>query len=136
MVETLIILFLLWAVLKLIEFCQNPRLKGSFDDPFSNTLRTKITDIEVLISALQELGFSVETDAEVRGSSKSRRADVVAVLDGDCDLGFIENTNNADGTLDLIVDIWCVSKCYKPNIIIYSIFDKYHELKAIKDAFS
>jgi Protein of unknown function (DUF1257) len=133
-IEVLIILLLLWATIKIIEFVLNPDrfLSWHYQGHFSK-LRTKITDVEVLISALEELGFSVETDAEVRGGSKPRRASVVAVLEGNCDLGFIENSNNIDGTFDLIVDLWGLSKLYKPNITIHSIFDKYHELKAIKD---
>jgi hypothetical protein len=133
--EALIILFLLWVAIKIIELVLDPNkfLSWHYQGHFSK-LRTKVTDIDVLISALQELGFSVETDAEVRGGSKPRRADVVAVLEGNCDIGFVVNTNNTDGTFDLIADLWGLSKCYKPNIIIYSIFDKYQELKAIKDA--
>ena len=53
-----------------------------------NTIRTKVTDIEILVDALQELGLSVERNTEIRGSYNSRlRADLVAVLDGDCDIG-------------------------------------------------
>jgi Protein of unknown function (DUF1257) len=136
-IETLIILLLLWATIKIIEFVLNPDkfLSWHYQGHFSQ-LRTQITDVEVLINTLQELGFSVETDAEVRGGSKPRRANVVAVLEGNCDIGFIENTNNNDETFYLIADLWGLSKRYKPAIIIHSIFDKYHELEAIKDALS
>jgi hypothetical protein len=136
-IETLIILFLLWAVIKIIEFVLNPDrfLSWWYRGHFS-TLRTKITDVEVLVSALQELDFSVEMDAQVRGGTKARRADVVAVLEGDCDLGWIINANNTDGTFNLIVDILGVSRYYNQTTLINSIFDKYHELKAVKDALS
>jgi Protein of unknown function (DUF1257) len=134
-IETLIILFLLWAVIKIIEFVLNPDrfLSWLYRGHFS-TLRTKITDVELRLSALQELGFSVEMDAQVRGGINSRRADVVAVLEGNCDLGWIINANNTDGTFNMIVDILGVSRHYNQTILINSIFDKYHELKAVKDA--
>ncbi len=135
MIEALIVLLLLWAAIKIIELVLNPDkffswwYRGHF-----STSRTKMTDVEVLVSALQELGFSVERDSQVRGGNKPKRADVVAVLDGNCDLGWIVNANNNDGTFNLIVDILGVSRYYNQTILINSIFDKYQELKARIDA--
>jgi hypothetical protein len=122
---------------ELIQFLLKPR-RFLFDNDINefSTLRTQITDIDVLINALQELGLSVKTDIESRSYYASRQAKVVAVLRGDCDLGWIENANNSDGTLDLIVDLWGVSKFYKPEQLISSINQKYHELKARKDTLS
>jgi Protein of unknown function (DUF1257) len=134
-IETLIILFLLWAAIKIIELVLNPDkfLSWWYRGHFS-TLKTKMTDVEVLVSALQELGFSVEMDAQMRGGNKPRRADVVAVLEGDCDLGWIIDTNNTDGTFNLVVDILGVSRYYNQAILINSIFDKYQEIEAGRDA--
>ncbi|WP_396135700.1 DUF1257 domain-containing protein [Chamaesiphon sp. OTE_20_metabat_361] len=101
------------------------------------TLKTQINDIEVLLNALQELGLSAQADAKVRGYYESKNANVVAVLIGDCDIGWVENINNSDGTFDLIVDLWGVGKYYhNPESLIASINQKYHELKAIKDGLS
>jgi Protein of unknown function (DUF1257) len=134
-IEALIILLLLWAAIKIIEFVLNPDrfLLWWYRGHFS-TLRTKMTDVEVLVSALQDLGFSVEMDAQVRGGNKPKRADVVAVLEGDCDIGWIINANNTDGTFNLIIDVLGISRYYNQTILINSIFDKYQELKARRDA--
>jgi hypothetical protein len=60
-----------------------------------STLRTKITDAEILKNSLRDLGLQVKTNADVRGYNGQRlRADIVAVLEGDYDLGW---SRNADG---------------------------------------
>lgn len=52
-----------------------------------STLRSKITDAELLKVSLRDLGFTVETNAEVRGMGCQRvHADIVAVLDGSYDI--------------------------------------------------
>ncbi|NES22050.1 MAG: DUF1257 domain-containing protein [Symploca sp. SIO3E6] len=87
-------------------------------------LRTKIkkTDAEILEASLRDLGFIVKTDAEVRGSAGMRfNADIVAVLEGKCDLGWILNTY---GSFDLVVDVWGVSKKYNQTELINSIHHK------------
>ncbi|MGK7915948.1 MAG: DUF1257 domain-containing protein, partial [Prochloraceae cyanobacterium] len=65
-----------------------------------STLRTKITDAVILTNSLRDLGINVKTNAEVRGyNGQQVRADIVAVLEGEYDLGWSEN---GDGTFDLI----------------------------------
>jgi hypothetical protein len=83
---------------------------GSAGSHFS-TLRTKVTDADVLISSLQDLGITVRTDAEVRGYNGQRvRADVVAVLEGEYDIGWSRNSN---GSFDLITDLRGLAKKYQ-----------------------
>ncbi|MGB7414476.1 MAG: DUF1257 domain-containing protein, partial [Thermosynechococcaceae cyanobacterium] len=73
-----------------------------------STLRTKITDVAVLKSSLADLGISTKTEADVRGYNGQRvRADLVAMLEGEYDLGWSRNT---DGSYDLIADLWGVAK--------------------------
>ena len=152
MIETLAInlyiLFLLWIVIKSIQILSNLESILSVESiellfkqrklPFEKsddfiTLKTQMNDAEVLINALTELGLSVQLEADVRGYYDSRTANVVAVLEGDCDIGWIENINNSDSTLDLIVDLWCVGKLHNPTLLIASINQKYDEIKAIRD---
>jgi hypothetical protein len=69
-----------------------------------STLRSKLTDTEILKAALQDLGISVKTHAEVRGlCNQTVKADLVAVLDGDCDLGWLRKS---DGSLAVVADLW------------------------------
>jgi hypothetical protein len=122
--------------MELIEFLFKPRrLPFDKSDDFI-ILKTQINDVEVLIDTLRELGLSVQVNYKVRGYYESKNANVVAVLKGDCDIGWIENTSNSDGTFDLIVDLWGVGKYYEPESLIASINQKYYELKAIKDGLS
>jgi hypothetical protein len=56
-----------------------------------STLRTKITDGQILINSLRDLGYTVKLNAEVRGYNGQRvRADIVAQLEGDYDLGLVQ----------------------------------------------
>lgn len=87
------------------------------------TLRSKLTDAELLKSSLCELGITVRTNAEVRGAGCQRvHADVVAVLDGGYDLGW---SHNADGSLDLIADLWGVAKKHNMAELLSSINQRY-----------
>lgn len=88
-----------------------------------STLRTKITNAAVLRTSLKDLGIEVKTDADVRGYNGQRiRADIVAVLEGEYDLGWSENTN---GSFDLIADLWGVAKKHNQTELINSINQKY-----------
>ena len=88
-----------------------------------STLRTKVTDAEVLKSSLKDLGISVKNNADVRGYNGQRvRADIVAVLEGEYDLGWSRNT---DGSFDLIADLWGVAKKHNQTELINSINQKY-----------
>jgi hypothetical protein len=88
-----------------------------------DTLRTKLKDVELLKASLYELGFTVKTNAEVRGTGCQRiRADVVAVLNGDYDIGW---SRSADGTLHLIADLWGVSVKHNMAELMASINQKF-----------
>jgi GTPase SAR1 family protein/Na+-translocating ferredoxin:NAD+ oxidoreductase RnfG subunit len=96
-----------------------------------STLRTKMTDPEILISSLRDLGLTVRTDADVRGSNGQRvRADVVAILEGDYDIGW---SKNSDGSFDLITDLWGVAKKHNQTELLNSISQKYAVKKNLKE---
>lgn len=97
-----------------------------------STLRTKITDSAILKNALSDLGINVKTEADVRGYNGQRvRADIVAVLEGDYDLGW---SANSDGTFDLIADLWGVAKKHNQTELINSINQKYAVNKTLVEA--
>ena len=84
-----------------------------------STLRTKITDAEILKASLSDLGITVKSEADVRGYNGQRvRSDIVAVLDGEYDLGW---SRNSDGSFDLIADLWGVAKKHNQTELINSI---------------
>jgi len=88
-----------------------------------NTLRSKLTDVAILQDSLRQLGFVVQTDAMVRGSDcQSVRADIVAVLEGGYDLGW---SRNANGSLDLITDLWGVARKHDMSQLLNAINQKY-----------
>jgi mRNA-degrading endonuclease RelE of RelBE toxin-antitoxin system len=88
-----------------------------------STLRTRIDNAEILKTVLRSLGLSVKTNAEVRANTpKWVRADIVAVLEGNCDLGW---SRNQDGTFDMIADLWCVAQKHNQTELINSINQKY-----------
>ncbi len=97
-----------------------------------STLRTKISDAEVLKTSLSDLGITVKTDADVRGYNGQRiRADIVAELEGEYDLGW---SKNSDGTYDLIADLWGVAKKHNQTELINSINQKYAVNKTLSEA--
>jgi len=97
-----------------------------------STLRTKITDAEILTNSLRDLGISVKSEADVRGYNGQRvRADLVALLEGDYDLGW---TRNTDGSFDLIADLWGVAKKHNQTELINSINQKYAVNKTLAEA--
>ncbi|NEQ98726.1 MAG: DUF1257 domain-containing protein [Cyanothece sp. SIO2G6] len=96
-----------------------------------STLRTKITDAEVLKASLRDLGISIKNDADIRGYNGQRvRSDIVAVLEGDYDIGW---SVNSDGSYDLIADLWGVAKKHNQTELINSINQKYAVNKALAD---
>ncbi len=96
-----------------------------------STLRTKITDSVILTNSLRDLGINVKTNAEVRGyNGQQVRADIVAVLEGEYDLGWSENS---DGTFDLIADLWGVAKKHNQTELINSINQKYAVNKTLSE---
>ncbi len=96
-----------------------------------STLRTKISDAEILQNSLRDLGINTKIDADVRGYNGQRlRADIVAVLEGEYDLGW---SRNADGSFDLIADLWGVAKKHNQTELINSINQKYAVNKTLSD---
>ena len=96
-----------------------------------STLHTKITDAAILKASLSDLGISVKVEAHVRGyNGQHVRSDIVAVLDGDYDLGW---SRNSDGTFDLIADLWGVAKKHNQTELINSINQKYAVNKTIAE---
>ena len=96
-----------------------------------STLRTKISDSEILTSSLRDLGIEVKQNADVRGYNNQRvRADIVAVLEGEYDLGW---SRNSDGTFDLIADLWGVAKKHNQTELINSINQKYAVKKTLTE---
>ncbi|MBD0264621.1 MAG: DUF1257 domain-containing protein [Tolypothrix sp. Co-bin9] len=84
---------------------------------------TKLTDAEILLTTLRDLGIRGITDDTVRGVNGQRvHADIVAVLEGECDLGW---SRNADGSFDLITDLPGVVIKHDQAQLISSINQKY-----------
>ena len=96
-----------------------------------STLRTKISNAEILTNSLRDLGIDVKTNADIRGYNGQRlRADIVAVLEGEYDLGW---SRNADGSFDLIADLWGVAKKHNQTELINSINQKYAVNQTLSD---
>ncbi|MCY7368141.1 MAG: DUF1257 domain-containing protein [Chamaesiphon sp.] len=96
-----------------------------------STLRTKITDAVVLQNSLRDLGINVKTEADLRGYQGQRvRADIVATLEGEYDLGW---SRNSDGSFDLIADLWGVAKKHNQTELINSINQKYAVNKTLSE---
>lgn len=96
-----------------------------------STLRTKITDAAILQQSLGDLGFTVKQNADVRGYNGQRvRSDIVALLEGDYDLGW---SKNPDGSYDLIADLWGVAKKHNQTELINSINQKYAVNKTLSE---
>jgi hypothetical protein len=75
-----------------------------------STLRTKITDLQLLKLTLEEMGLKVRTNTYIRGGDGERvKADVVAVLEGYWDMGW---KRQKDGTVDLITNLAGVVQTY------------------------
>jgi hypothetical protein len=95
------------------------------------TFRTKITDFEILKQALRDLGLNVKVDADVRGSGGIKtHADIVAVLEGSCDIGWLRN---ADGSYDMIADREGIAQKHNSTELINSINQKYAVNKTLAE---
>jgi hypothetical protein len=97
-----------------------------------STLRSKVTDAELLKATLRDLGITVKTNADVRGDNGQRvRADIVAVLEGEYDIGW---QLNSDGSFDIIADLGGVAKKHDQTKLINSISQKYLLNKTLAEA--
>ena len=100
-------------------------LNSSSEESMShfNTLRSKLSDAEILKASLQDLGLVFTTHADVRGDHGQRvQADIVVTLPGNCDLGWIQNEK---GSFDLIADLWGVSRHNNLSQLLNAINQKY-----------
>lgn len=90
---------------------------------------TKLTDAEILKTTLRDLGIRVIIDGTVRGvNGQLQNADIVAVLEGECDIGW---SRNADGTFDFIADVPGVAIKHNQAQLINSINQKYAVYKTL-----
>lgn len=88
-----------------------------------STFCTKLTNAEILVATLRDLGICVKRNADVRGFNGQRvQADIVAVLDGEQDIGW---SRNAHGSFDMVADLPDVAKKNNLNELIGSINQKY-----------
>jgi len=95
------------------------------------TLRSKLTDAELLKASLRDLGITVKTNAEVRGAGCQRvQADIVAVLEGGYDLGW---SRNASGSFDLVADLWGVARKHDLAELTNQINQKYAVNKTLAE---
>lgn len=113
----------------------NDDVPGSFPQPRKeghfSTLRSKITDGEMLKTALRDLGITVKIEADVRGYNGQRvRANIVAQLEGEYDLGF---QRNSDGSYDLVTDLWGIAKKHNQTELINAIYQKYAITKTLTE---
>ncbi len=94
-----------------------------------NTLRSKLSDAEILKASLRDPGFTVRTDSVIRGfGCQQAKAEIVAQLDDSYDIGW---SRNADGSFDLIADLWVVSRKHNLTGLMNSINQKYAVNKSL-----
>jgi hypothetical protein len=94
------VLLLLDTERELLAITHKFLLNNDDKSNYFNTIRTRITDFQLLQLTLEQLGLLVKLNAEVRGDwGRQVRADIVAVLDGNYDIGW---SRNKDSTFDMI----------------------------------
>ena len=97
-----------------------------------SVLRSVMRDAELLKAALAALEIPVQINGDVRGSNGQRyRADIVGVLEGKFDIGFIRAE---DGSFNLVVDLWGLSHRYDQCALISGINQQYRALKQQAEA--
>jgi hypothetical protein len=96
-----------------------------------STLRTKITDAEILKASLRDLGIPLSRKPMFVATMVSVfEPTSVAVLEGEYDLGW---SRNSDGSFDLIADLWGVAKKHNQTELINSINQKYAVNKTLAE---
>ena len=94
-------------------------------------IKTQINDEQTLAQSLQELGFAIKHNDEVRGHNGLKiQAEIVAVLPGQYDIGW---SKNPDGTYDLITDLWGISKQHNQQELLNSINQRFAVNKTIQE---
>jgi len=96
-----------------------------------STIKTQITDKEILIKTLTDLGYKVETDGIVNGYRGAKiPAEVLINTETPYNIGFSRQTSNC---YEFIMDVWGV-ELHNPTIksteFIKSVNRKYAENKA------
>jgi hypothetical protein len=69
-------------------------------------MKTRFRHREVLISCLQDLGFSPETDTTIRGHDGLHNVDIAVKTAGGYGIGFVQT---ADETYDMVADWWGIT---------------------------
>jgi hypothetical protein len=88
-----------------------------------STLQSKLTNGELLQTSLHDLGMTVKTNARVRGlCGQSVHADIMVVLDGECDLGW---SRRSDGSFALVADLWGVARRHDVAKLMTAVNQKY-----------
>lgn len=88
-----------------------------------STLRSKLTDAELLKTSLLDLGMTVKTQDKVRGlCHQTIDADIVVVLDGECDLGW---SRSPDGSFAVVGDLWGIAKKHNLANLMTAVNQKY-----------
>lgn len=95
------------------------------------SLRSHLKNAEILQASLRDLGITVQTNSEVRGAGCQRMcADIVAVLEGGYDIGWVRNT---DGSFNLVADLWGVAKKHNMADLLSAINQKYAVNKTLAE---
>lgn len=88
-----------------------------------STLRSKLTNADLLKTSLLDLGMTVKTNDKVRGlCHQTVHADIVVVLDGECDLGW---SRRPDGSFAVVADLWGVAKQHNLTKLMNAVNQKY-----------
>ena len=93
-------------------------------------IQTQIRNIGTLQRALEDLGYDVTQDAQVRGYRGAHtNADLVVRLDGSFDVGF---TRQKDEQVAMVADFWGLK--VDKNTFLNSVTQKYAYLTVMEQA--
>ncbi|MDX2232522.1 MAG: DUF1257 domain-containing protein [Leptolyngbyaceae cyanobacterium bins.349] len=84
-----------------------------------------MTDPELIVAALMELNFPYQLNSHVRGfNGAMAQADIVVILEGNYDIGFVANPEG----YNTVADLYGVSLRHNQTELIRSIYDTYARL--------
>lgn len=96
-----------------------------------STLRSKLTDANILQASLRDLGMTVKINAEVRGLCGRRvPAEIAVVLEGNCDFGWVRQP---DGSFALLADLQGLAKQHNLADLMNAVNQKYAVNKTMQD---
>lgn len=78
-------------------------------------IRTQFRHREALIQCLQDLGYTVELDAAIKGYHGQHTVDIAVKKASGYGVGFVKNTG---GTYDMVADWWGVSLTGQKKIAV------------------